>query len=163
MKKAGVLLGIGLLGAVLISFIGTHKCEESENEKSLAIFYEETNSFEEILRLQNETEILKIEDIPVIEKEEEISLGFDTAQYLPLGFNAYKGMELDLDDIPFIEEEEEIDLGFDTARYLPEGFNAYEGAEFYIDDIVYIEEEEKIVLGFDTQEYLPENFNAYSK
>lgn len=118
MKKASVLLGIGLLGVVLLSFTRTHECLVAENSES-------SNSFEEGLYAQGQGEILNIDDIDFIEEEEEISLEFDTAEYLPLGFNAYEGMELNLDDIIFIEDEENIDLGFNLQDYLPENFDAY--------------------------------------
>ncbi len=163
MKKASLLLGIGVLGVILISFTGTHKCEKTEHHKSVAIFSESNHLFEEGLLLQGETEILEINEIVFIEQDQEINLDFDTADYLPLGFNAYEGLELNLNDIIIIEEEEEINLGFDAAKYLPADFNAYDGMEFDIDEIVYIEEEEEIILAFDPGVYLPENFNANTK
>ena len=79
------------------------------------------------LQAQNKIEPLSIEAIVFVETEEEIDLGFDTADYLPMGFNAYSGLELDLDEIDFVEIEEEIELGFDTAKYLSLGFDAYAG------------------------------------
>ncbi len=163
MKKASLLLGIGVLGVILVSFTGTHTCEKSEHDRAVAIFSESNHLFEEGLILQGETEILEINDIVFIEQDEEIKLDFDTTDYLPLGFNAYEGLELDLNDIIIVEEEEEINLGFDTAQYLPADFNAYDGMEFDIDEIVYIEDEEEIILDFDTEVYLPENFNANTK
>ena len=112
---------------------------------------------------KSECDTLKMADITFVEEEEKIDLGFDTAQYLPEGFDPYEGMEPNLNDIVFVEESEEIDLGFDTAQYLPEGFNAYKGMVFDIDDIEYIEEEEEINLDFDIQAYLPEGFEVLSK
>lgn len=105
---------------------------------------------------------LTIEDIVFLEDEEEIDLCFDTAAYLPINFNAYKGMELDLDldEIPFIEEEEELVLVLDTNNYLPEGFDAYAKPEFNLADVTFIEEEEDIILGFYTDQYLPRGFKA---
>ncbi len=138
MKKATTVLSVLFFGATLMSFQGNPECK-------------------------TECENLQIEDITFIEVEEEIDLGFDTAQYLPAGFDPYAGMELDLNSLTFIEEEEEINLGFNTAAYLPIGFNAYDGMELDLDDIVYIEDEEEIDLGFNVSDYLPENFNAFSK
>ncbi|SFB95554.1 hypothetical protein SAMN04487891_10461 [Flagellimonas taeanensis] len=106
---------------------------------------------------------LSIQDITFIEPEEEIHLGFDTALYLPEGFDPYEGMGTVVDRIPFIEEEVEIHLGFDTAPYLPEGFNPYEGMVFDIDEIEVVEMEENIELDFDIQKYLPKGFNALAK
>ena len=135
MKKTGTTLGLALLGTMLISFAGTPQCKA-------------------------ECENLQIDDIVYIEMEDEINLGFDTAQYLPEGFDPYKGMGLDIKEITFIEPIEEVNLGFNTALYLPEDFNAYEGMAFDLNDIEYIEEEEEIILGFDTKDYLPENFST---
>lgn len=138
MKKATTVLGIAILGSVFMSFTGTPQCEiECKN--------------------------LQINDITFIETEEEIDLGFETAQYLPEGFNPYSGMEPNLEEIAFIETEDKIDLGFETAQYLPEGFNAYEGMVFDLNEIEYIEEEDEIILDFDVQAYLPSNFNVLSK
>ena len=123
MKKATTTLSIAVLGSLLMSFTATPQCEP-------------------------QFEAVHLDDISYIETEEEIDLGFDTAQYLPEGFDPYEGMEPNLDEIVFIETEREIDLGFDTTEYLPEGFNAYEGMVFELDEIEYIELEEEIDLGF---------------
>jgi len=138
MKKATTFLSIVLLGASLMSFTGTPECNAQCDD-------------------------LHLEDISFIEVDEEIDLGFDTAQYLPEGFDAYQGMGPNLEEITFIEPEKQIDLGFDTAQYLPEDFNVYAGMEFDIDQIEYIEEEEEIILDFDVQDYLPADFSALYK
>lgn len=163
MKKVSGLLGLGLLGAVLISFTGSHKCGVPENSETLAFLSETDTSFVEKMAESAEALDLNINDITFIEEDQEIDLGFDTAVYLPKGFNAYSDTGLDLNDIVVVEDEVEIDLGFDTTDYLPLGFNAYEGMELKLDDIVYMEEEETIVLNFNVQDYLPENFEAASK
>ncbi|MEM8763447.1 MAG: hypothetical protein AAGD88_06535 [Bacteroidota bacterium] len=87
-----------------------------------------------------------------------MELDFDTADYLPEGFDPYQTY-FDLDSIPFVEENETLALGFDTKPYLPENFDAYSevvpvGAVNYIED-------EDFALGFDTSAYLPEGFNPY--
>ena len=146
MKKISLLSGIGILTLTLLSFVGNGECEKSKESHVCPT---------------NENGILSMEDIVFIETDEEIDLGFDTAEYLPIGFDAYAGMELDLDEISFVENEEEIDLGFDTAEYLPIGFNTYVGMELDLDEISFIETEEEIDLGFDTAEYLPKGFNPY--
>ena len=97
---------------------------------------------------------LNIDQILYVEEQQEIVLGFDTAEYLPENFDAHAG---NLNDIAFIEEEEVV-LGFDTAEYLPENFDAYAGD---LNDIVYVEEEEEIILGFDTSQYLPDGFDPH--
>src|SRR5665811_1065571 len=138
MKKATTYLGILFLGTALMSFSGTPACK--------------TNY-----------EPLPIDDITYIEPTEDVELDFDTTQYLPEGFDAYKGMDADVSDVVFIEKEEEIDLGFNTAAYLPIDFDAFKGMELDLAEVIYIEEEEVIELDFNVQNYLPENFNAYSR
>lgn len=138
MKKATTYLGIVFLGSILMSFSGKPDCK--------------TNC-----------EQLPIEDITYIEPTDDVELGFDTSEYLPKGFDAYKGMDTDVEEIVFIEKEEEIDLGFNTAKYLPIGFDAYSGMEIDLNEVIYIEEEEAIELDFNVLNYLPKNFNAYSR
>lgn len=96
----------------------------------------------------------KLDQIVFIENEEEIVLDFDTAAYLPEGFDPYVG---NLNDIAYVDMEEgaEVVLGFETAAYLPEGFDPHIGD---LNDIAYVEGEEIIELGFDTAQYLPQGF-----
>lgn len=61
-----------------------------------------------------------IEGINFME-EDVVDLGFDTAAYLPEGFDPHE-FYFDLDSVEYIEEEEELD--FNTAQYLPAGFNS---------------------------------------
>ncbi len=168
MKKVSILTGIGLLSLVLFSFNGKDKCEKEES----SAYTELQQPFLNALPADTNPTTLNINEIDYVELEAEFDLGFDTADYLPLGFNAYEGIDFDLDDIVFVEEEEDIDLGFDTANYLPKGFNAYEGMdldlqvaleELDLNSIIYIEEEEEIQLDFPTQKYLPSGFNPYAK
>lgn len=173
MKKVSVLLGTGVLALLLLSFAGKEGCEKSkENQEVLNALMELQQPFADKLKLSLNTEPFSLDEITFIEIEEEIDLVFDTADYLPIGFNAYQGMDLEIDLIEFVEFEEEIELGFDTANYLPKGFDAFAGMELDIDeiladldldDILYYVEEEEIELEFDTSKYLPEGFNAYAK
>jgi len=156
MKNVNVLLGVGVLALTLLSFSNKDKYEVQDSSNTIAL--EHTDPCSKI-----ESVNLSLNEIIFIEEEESIELGFDTAKYLPEGFDAYEGMGLDLNEIVLIEEEEEIELGFDTADYLPLGFNAYEGMVFDIDEIDFIELEDEIELGFDVNEYLPMNFSALSK
>lgn len=119
MKKISLSFGLGLLGIILMAFIGNHKCEKSESDELVALFSEEIDSFEEILSSQNETEILKIEDIVDIENGE-IELVFHTAEYLPVGFNAYEGMELDFENMGYIELDELMDMDFSAEDLMYE-------------------------------------------
>lgn len=138
MKKASTLFSLLFLGAALVSFKGYPQQQNNNNPI-------DTSSL----------------DLIVI--EEEIELGFDTAQYLPEGFNPYAGMRGPIVDLGLIAVEEEIDLGFDTKAYLPEGFNAYQGMIFAVEEIVVIEDEEDFILDFNPQDYLPKTFTALAK
>lgn len=87
--------------------------------------------FEASLREQGQADELEASKIQVVQEEEPAELGFDTAKYLPVGFDAYAGKIatwVDLGLIP-VDEQQEVDLGFDTAPYLPAGFDPYEGME----------------------------------
>ena len=160
MKNAVLLLSTVLVSLSLMSFSGKDKCLNSED---INCYIETHNPFAEGLLMDEEVRNLSLQDINLIEVEEEIVLGFDTAEYLPLGFDAYAGMSLDLDDIIVEDLEEEIVLDFDTAEYLPLGFNAYAGMELDLNDIIVQEIEEEINLGFEVMNYLPKGFNAYAK
>ena len=124
MKKVSALLGIGLLGVVLISFTGTHDCKDTKKGEKIGLHSEMDTYFTESLLTESDVVELKIDDIIVLEEEENIDLGFDTSEYLPVGFNPYEGMVFNLDEIEYLEEEEEIVLDFNVEDYLPENFNA---------------------------------------
>lgn len=104
-----------------------------------------------------DTAELDLNEIVFIE-EEDLNLGFDTADYLPENFDPHKTY-FDLNSIPYIEDEGDFDLGFDTVDYLPEGFNPYTDI-IPVKSINYIEMED-MELGFDTKEYLPQGFSPY--
>lgn len=69
------------------------------------------------------TKHFDINSIEFIETPKKIDLGFDTAKYLPEGFNPYGG-KVSVKSLNYIEDEQ-VELGFDTAEYLPEGFDPY--------------------------------------
>tara|TARA_R110000868_G_scaffold360590_1_gene622635 strand:- start:201 stop:683 length:483 start_codon:yes stop_codon:yes gene_type:complete len=160
MKNAALILSTILVSLSLFSFSGKDKCLNSDD---IECYLESHNPFAEGLLLDEEVKNLSLNEINLIEEEEEIVLNFDPTTYLPLDFNAYMGMELDLDKIVVEDLEEEIVLGFDTAQYLPIGFNAFEGMELDLNDIVVEEIEEEINLGFEVKYYLPKGFDAYAK
>ena len=114
-----------------------------------------------VSRLERETPVeVNLDDIIYIEEENEVVLGFDTADYLPEDFDPYK-QYVDLDAFEFIEVEDCLDLDFDSAEYLPVGFDPYADAS-YFRNIDFIEEgEDDLDLGFDTAEYLPEGFDPH--
>ncbi|MGB5435942.1 MAG: hypothetical protein WBM98_08625 [Maribacter sp.] len=162
MKKVKLLFGIVILSTFIVSFTGSDKCDNTENNESL-IITDLYPQFEENLILQAQTENVKFEELLYIEDEEIVNLGFDTADYLPYDFNPYQGMIFDLEDIIYVEEEEEIELNFNTSTYLPKNFNAYSNEALNVEDVMYIESEDEIDLGFDTADYLPKGFNPFKE
>lgn len=75
-------------------------------------------------------ETITVESIEVVEIEEEVELGFDTAQYLPEGFNALKGKnDINWNEIELVEIEEEAEYDFDTSKHVPKNFNPYKGMQ----------------------------------
>jgi hypothetical protein len=107
--------------------------------------------------LVNAPEEIQMSEIVFIEEEASIDLGFNTADYLPEGFDPHT-VYFDVNSIEFIDNEI-TDLGFDTKAYLPANFNAYANPNS-LDGINYMEEED-VDLGFDTKAYLPQNFDPY--
>ena len=102
---------------------------------------------------------LDLNEIDFIEPKTQVDLGFETADYLPDGFNPYEPF-VDLNAIPYIDEvRSEQNVGFDTSTYLPEHFDLYK-YEINVNSIHYIEEAETD-LNFDTVDYLPEGFDPY--
>ena len=101
---------------------------------------------------------LNLDEVVFLEEESPFDLGFDTADYLPEGFDPYK-VYVNLDAIQYIADEDD-DLGFDTTAWLPEGFNAYAAPEDFT-SVSYIEAEEGLDPAVDTKAYLPEGFDPY--
>jgi len=161
MGKATVLLGTGIM-TLILAFIGTNHCDDDKEVKSNS-YVSTYGNYENDPYLILDTDFCLFEDVAYIEEDEEIVLDFDTANYLPIGFNAYEGMDFDLNEIEYVEIETGIELGFDTKDYLPIGFNPYAEPKLNVADIVYIEIDEEFELGFDTKQYLPEGFNAYAE
>lgn len=121
---------------------------------------ENTISNQNDKEISKESEVaasLDLNSIVFLEAEEEIDLGFDTADYLPEDFNPNK-LYVDLNQFTYIETDEGSLLDFDTAAYLPKDFNPY-AIPADIRAISYIEEEP--VLNIDTATYLPEGFDPY--
>ena len=109
----------------------------------------------------NSPKIINVNDtepVVFIEEVSPVKLGFDTAMYLPVDFNAY-GHPENFMDISFIEEEDEVKLDFDVRQYLPKHFDPFK-KYFDLNSIEYIEEEEEIEFDFEISEYLPEGFSA---
>ncbi|NAS13280.1 hypothetical protein [Poritiphilus flavus] len=62
-----------------------------------------------------------LEGLMFLEDEEPLDLGFNHYKYLPVGFDAYKGMIIDLDDIEYIECNYETDLNIELKDLYPSG------------------------------------------
>lgn len=172
MSKLLILCGLVMLGTTTTPQENklTSNCTTSED--SIHVSIADVNSHE-LLAMETETvwkapklvsrisvkapEDIKVSEIVFIEEESSIDLGFDTAEYLPEGFDPYCDY-FDVNSIVFIDDEM-TDLGFDTEEYLPTNFNAYANPNS-IDGINYMEEE-TVDLGFDTTKYLPEDFDPY--
>ncbi|MCB0458714.1 MAG: hypothetical protein R2821_09945 [Flavobacteriaceae bacterium] len=92
----------------------------------------------------------------IVSVEEETPFEFNTADYLPLGFDPYKGM---IEDESSLLIEEPVKFDFDTKEYLPEGFDPYEG----MIQFERINTEDEAVFDFNTKDYLPVGFNPYRK
>lgn len=108
--------------------------------------------------LNKDVEVFDVNSIEYIEEDEQIELGFDSADYLPEGFDPYE-VYFDLNAVQF--EEEEIEIS-DLTKYLPEGFDSY-AYSTDVQSINYIDENDSFEVDFDTKKYLPKGFNAYAK
>ena len=100
---------------------------------------------------------LDLNRIVFLEAEEQIDLGFDTADYLPENFDPNK-VYLDLNKVTYMEWEEYSLSDLNTTAYLPKDFNPYANPEDFR-AVSYIEEEP--MLDLDTEAYLPEGFDPY--
>lgn len=103
-------------------------------------------------------EFFDVNTVEYIEEEIEIDLGFNTADYLPEGFDPYK-IYVDLNAIVYLDEEIELS---NITKLLPANFDAY-AVPSDVQSISYKEEIETVQLGFDTNRYLPKEFNAYKR
>lgn len=103
--------------------------EEPDEYASLIL---ETENAEEIASLKTllfhnpDAKPLAINAIEVIELEEEVTLNFDTKDYLPENFNPLKGKhDIDWSKIELVELEEDVFFNFNVKEYLPKDFNPY--------------------------------------
>tara|TARA_R110002126_G_scaffold411_19_gene2742 strand:+ start:123 stop:506 length:384 start_codon:yes stop_codon:yes gene_type:complete len=125
MKHIKILSAVIILAVTFISFKGVQKHKETEKAEITAIFEDCIIDFEAQLEASLKLDYLKVDDIQLVEINEEVNLGFDAFEYLPIGFNAYAGTDLTEQDFDVFENEEIVELGFDTTAYLPSEFNAY--------------------------------------
>ena len=133
--------------AFLFSMLLTFNANANPNKSSDVCSECKTENFEEcdlrkILFSSNENlhaSNLDISTIEIYEIEEEVTLNFDTAKYLPEGFNALKGKDdLNWNTIEIYEIDEEVALNFDTAKYLPVGFNPLYSKDDLVQSIVHM-------------------------
>ncbi|HET8736722.1 MAG TPA: hypothetical protein VFM69_08985 [Pricia sp.] len=108
---------------------------------------------------KTEEDRMVLNSINYIDEDSDFELGFDTADYLPEGFDPYE-IFVDLNAVIFLEEEALND--FDTKKYLPADFNAY-AFPTNVESMHYIDENDRVELDFDTHEHLPEGFDPYSR
>ena len=74
--------------------------------------------------LNRPIEDFDINTVEFVEDNQDIELGFDTAQYLPENFDPYSGI-ISVKAINFIDLCDEVELNIDTDGYLPAGFDPY--------------------------------------
>ena len=118
------------------------------------------NSLNDTINIE-ESKIPSIEFELVVEEADEV-FDFNTADYLPLGFDVNMTFE-EKYEIIYETNFEETDEAFDfnTADYLPVGFALNENILNSIVEITIKEEDE--AFGFDTKKYLPIGFDASNK
>ncbi|WP_149304936.1 hypothetical protein [Pareuzebyella sediminis] len=107
---------------------------------------------------KTEKDISIINSVEFIEEDDtEFDLGFDTADYLPEGFDPYK-IFVDLSAIDFIEVETK--LTFDSTVNLPKGFDPY-SFPTEVEAFNFIDENDTCELDFNTKDFLPEGFDPF--
>ena len=148
-----------LLITISATSFNTIENPDSLTLKCTELNFEECNLVNDLVSPSEKP--IKVEDVYVYELEEEVTIDFDTKQYLPKDFNPLKGLyDLDWSTIELIELEEEVTIDFDTKQYLPEDFNPLNGLyDLDWSTIELIELEEEVTIDFDTRQYLPEDFN----
>lgn len=125
MKNIKILSAVVIVAVTFISFKGVQKQKEADKAEITAIFEDCVIDLEAQLEASLEMGKLNANEIEVVEMAEEVNLGFDTFEYLPLDFDPYAGANLSDIDFEIFEEEEIVELGFETATYLPNNFDAY--------------------------------------
>ena len=100
-----------------------------------------------------------INSIVYMEEEPEIELGFDTADYLPEGFDPYK-FYFNIEGVKYIENDE-IDLNGSQTN-LPLDFNAY-AYPSDVESINYLDPNDNVSLDLETATYLPKGFDAFAR
>ena len=99
-------------------------------------------------------EVCLLDSIIYIEEEADFELGFETADYLPEGFDP-NSFYFDLNSVEFLEEKE---IDFIASENLPEGFNPYANPKDFR-HISYIDQRKEIAPIIETLERLPAPLN----
>lgn len=168
MNKLIVLCGMVFLGITSTPQSTDPNDVSSKNQITSFVFSEENidavpghfSPENWICTEEKESTTLELASIPYLEIEEEVDLGFNTAEYLPENFDPQK-VYFDLSSVVYHDLSKEEDFIGNLSRHLPEGFDPYASPADFM-DISYIDEED-IELGFDTRDYLPVNFDPYKK
>lgn len=127
MKFSSIVLGIALMGTTTLAAATDTCCHDHTPDGNTELIREMNRDFESALLAQAAPADLDVRTLEVEEAECPVDLGFDTAAYLPLAFDAYAG-KIASHNVPELHEvETEIELGFDTTPYLPEGFDPFQG------------------------------------
>lgn len=108
---------------------------------------------------KREVEGFDLDSIEYIEEEEVIDLGFDTADYLPDGFDPY-AFYFDIHSIAFIEESDLEDIS--VNKRIPKGFDAY-ADPIGIEGINYMDPNDEIIVDFNTKRFLPKGFDPFKR
>jgi len=109
--------------------------------------------------MHKDIEEFDLDSIEFIEEEDVISLGFDTADYLPEDFDAH-AFYFDINSVEFIEESDMV--GKRIKNRLPKYFDPYANPEG-IEGINYIDPNDDFNIDFNTKKYLPVGFDAYKR
>jgi len=113
-----------------------------------------TNLNDTIAKEELKASKITIEEVAIEEEDE--AFEFNTADYLPVGFDANRTIEFEV-----VLEEEDAPFDFNTKDYLPIGFGLNKSILDSIQEINIEEADEP--FDFDTKKYLPVGFNAYKK
>lgn len=130
LKPKNMIRNLILMMFVLFAFNANANTENNRNPLYDFISHEieKLELEQELFGDVNIIEALCIASIEVYELEEEVNLDFNTANYLPVGFEARAGLsEIDWTGLKLVELEEEVEFDFEIKAYLPEGFDPYKG------------------------------------
>lgn len=167
MIKVSAVIGTSIVAVLLVSLLGLNQNEikSSQLTEPLAssILLDECpyGDIEDCMAFYGNTDhkVLEVKDINVMEKNEDLELGFDVKNYLPKDFNPYSSSE------DFNESSIDSDyLTSDMDGTVGSGVIIQNGdyKPVSVAEIVVLENDDIIDLGFNVKDYLPRNFNPYA-